>query len=192
MRIVDRIAKKVLVYVTDLCYAICSKVDNREGGKMRRKLERLAQEILVDNDMLSQLPVNLLEIAHSNNIEVYYTELPDDVSGAIKYDKEQNKFKIIIKASLPRVRQRFTLAHELAHYFLEKELLQNSELHIDTLYRKDSESETNIDYLAGALLMDKDLLQDLYEINPSIYELAKVFVVSESALRVRLSVLGII
>ena len=72
MRIVDRIAKKMLVYVTDLCYAICSKVDNREGGKMRRKLERLAQEILVDNDMLSQLPVNLLEIAHSNNIEVYY------------------------------------------------------------------------------------------------------------------------
>lgn len=192
MKKVDKIDKKVLVYITNLCYAISSKIDNREGGKMRKKLERLAQEILVDNDMLNQLPVNLLEIARSNNIEVYYTDLPDDVSGAIKYDKEKSTFKIVIKASLPRVRQRFTLAHELAHYFLEKELLQNFELHIDTLYRKDSESETNIDYLAGALLMDKDLLQDLYEINPSISDLAKVFVVSESALRVRLSVLGII
>ena len=165
--------------------------ENKEGGRMKKKLERLAQEILVDNDMLNQLPVNLLEIARSNNIEVYYTELPDDVSGAIKYDKESNNFKIVVKNSLSIVRQRFTLAHELAHFFLQKELLQNSELHIDTLYRKDSESETNIDYLAGALLMNKDLLQDLYEINPSISSLAKVFAVSESALRVRLSVLGI-
>lgn len=184
--------KNILEYITDLCYSISNKIDNREGGKMREDLERFAQQILVDNDMLNQLPVNLLEIARLNNIEVYYKALPDDVSGAIKYDKEQNRFRIIIKDSLPKARQRFTLAHELAHYFSERELLQNSELHIDTLYRRDSTSETNIDYLAGALLMNRDSLEELYEINPSIYELAKVFGVSESALRVRLSILGII
>ena len=159
---------------------------------MQNKLEVMAKNILIDCDMLNKLPVNLLEIARINNIDVYYKELPDDVSGAIKYDKNTQKFKIIIKSSLPRTRQRFTLAHELSHYFLNKDTLMSEELHIDTLYRKDTESETNIDYLAGAILINKELVEDLYSITTSISSLANAFLVSESAMRVRLIVLGIL
>lgn len=159
---------------------------------MENKLEKLAEQILIDSDMFNRLPVNILEIARINDIEVYYKELPEDVSGAIKYDKERDKFKIIIKNSLPRTRQRFTLAHELAHYFLHRDLLMSEELHMDTLYRKDTDCETNIDYLAGALLISKELVEDLYSITPSISTLAHAFMVSESAMRVRLRVLGIL
>lgn len=159
---------------------------------MNQEFENLARNILIDCDVLNQLPVNLSEIAKVNNIDIFYVDLPDDVSGAIKFDQQSNKFKILIKKTLTRTRQRFTLAHELAHYFLEKDLLRNTDLHIDVLYRRENEAESHIDYFAGALLMDRSVVEDLYSVTQSISSLASAFGVSESAMRMRLKSLGII
>lgn len=188
--------KRVLEYMNYLCYAISRKNNNREGDSMSKvdlKLEQEANNILFDNDML-KIPVDLIEIANNNNIEVYYTELPEGISGAIKYNKDKNRFQILIEENEPSYRQRFTLAHELAHYFLEgKKLLCNQEIHFDTKYRKDRNlEEYRANYFAGALLMDKAMVTKLYEICPSIPILARTFNVSESAMTQRLIMLGII
>lgn len=161
--------------------------------KINKSLETLARDILVKNDML-KLPVNLISIADKNGIEVYYSRLPEGISGAIKYNPNKECFQIIVESNDNSRRRRFTLAHELAHFFLQKnELSTNQEVHYDVLYRKDySSKEFDVDYLAGAILMEKGILEELYEINPSIPELAKVFNVSESALTVRLMQLGIL
>ena len=170
--------------------------ENREVVQMikyNKSLETLAHDILVKNDML-KLPVNLISIADKNGIDVYYSKLPEGVSGATRYNSSTKRFQIIVDSDDNPRRRRFTLAHEIAHFFLQREVLStNEEIHYDVLYRKTySEKEHEVDYLAGAILMEQDILKELYAINPSISELAKVFNVSESALTVRLMQLQIL
>lgn len=187
--------KNILEYLTNLWYTRDSKNYDRECDKMSRinnKLEQKANNILVSNDML-KLPVDLIKIAENNNIDVYYKELPEHISGAIKYDNLDRKFKILLNKSETKNRIRFTLAHELAHYFLtQKELKESGEIFIDTMYRQDNSNEQDVDYLAGALLMDKEILERAYRAIQSISVLAKIFEVSEAAMTVRLIKLGLI
>lgn len=190
-------SKNILEYLTNLWYALINKkLDDRRNDTMSKiipSLEKKASDILFENDML-KLPVDLIKIADNYNIDVYYKELPDGISGAIKYDVKDEKFKILLAKNESKKRTRFTLAHELAHYFLaQEELKNNQEIHFDTLYRKSTDNnECDVDYLAGALLMNKEILEKVYEVIPSISTLAKVFDVSDSAMTVRLIKLGII
>jgi len=120
-------------------------------------LENLAKDILINNDML-KLPVNLIEIATNHNIEVYYEKLPEGISGAIKYNKEKEKYQILIEESEPESRKRFTLAHELAHFFLKD--VSKDKLHYDVAYRgAKNDREKRADYFAGALLMEESMLR---------------------------------
>lgn len=181
--------------MNNLCYSIDRKYDNREGDNMSKintRLEQQANDILITNDML-RLPVDLIKIAKNNEIEVYYQELPKDISGSIRYNEEKKKFQILVEKNEPEYRQRFTLAHELAHFFLEgQELLCNQEIHFDPKYRRDKNpTEARANYLAGALLMDRDMLTTLYGVNKSIPVLARTFNVSESAMTQRLIKLGL-
>lgn len=187
--------KKVIQYLNNLWYDLIKK-DSKGGNNMSsidKQLEVMANDILIKNDML-KLPVDLNEIARNNNIDVYYSELPDGISGAIRYNGDKQKFEILIEKNENVGRQRFTLAHELAHYFLEgQQLLRSQEIHFDTLYRRQKNSEERkVEHLAGALLMDKEMLAKLYNICPSIRILSQTFGVSESAMTVRLMILGLI
>lgn len=187
--------RKVLEYISNQCYnwSINNRKEGNSMAELDDRLEKMANDILVNNDML-KLPVDLVAIANKNNIEVYHAELPIGISGAIKYNEEVGKFQILLKKGDSINRQRFTLAHELAHYFLQGEEYQSSgELHFDTLYRRNFDhEEVQVDYLAGALLMDRDMLTKLYKTNSSIKLLANLFKVSESAMTVRLIKLGLI
>ncbi len=163
---------------------------NREDNE----LETLARQILVNNDML-KLPVNLATIANNNNIDVYEVEMPDEISGSIRYNSKLNRFEILLNKKENSRRKRFTLAHELSHFFLHGATLkENKEIIYDsTLYRKNTAKyrEKNVDYLAGALLMDKEILTRLYKINENLETLASIFKVSVSALTVRIFILGL-
>ena len=59
------------------------------------------------------------------------------------YHKTNNIYSLALaKEYLMQEDKRFTLAHELAHYFLEgQKLLCNQEIHFDTKYRKDRNLE---------------------------------------------------
>lgn len=167
-------------------------------SKIDKDLEELTSSILFSNDMY-KIPVDVIKIAGSNDIKVYQGELDKKISGAIRYNKKEKRFEILVNKNDVRVRQRFTIAHELGHYFLHKDFLENEELHVDSiLYRankKDDEDakkrEVEVDYFAGALLMNKTLLEKLRSEN-SITELAEIFDVSVSAMTVRLDILGLL
>lgn len=190
------IYKKIVEYLNQIWYLIVRGKKTNKGDNMAKindNLENLANDILLKNDMF-RLPVDLIKLAKNNNIDVYYTELPAQISGAIRYNKNKHKFEILIDATESKSRQRFTLAHELAHFFLEGELLSESQdIHFDTLYRKNKNPhEVEVEYLAGAILMDRKMVTTLYNLYPSVSLLAKTFFVSESAMTVRLMVLGLI
>lgn len=169
-------------------------------NKINQKLEELTSEILLNNDMY-KIPVDVIKIANSNDIKVYEGDLEKKISGAIRYKKDEDKFEILINKNDIKVRQRFTIAHELGHYFLHQEFLKNEEIHVDTMYRtanneaeieQSREREKEVDYFAGALLMNRTLLEKMHKENNSIKELAEIFNVSVSAMTVRLDVLGLL
>ena len=166
-------------------------------AKIRERLEELTTKILFDNDMMYKLPVDVIGIANAYGINVYAAEFDNEISGAIRYNNKEDKVEIVVNKKNPNVRQRFTIAHELGHYFLHQEMLKNDDIHIDALYRAKAqteittkEQEKEVDYLAGALLMNKKVIEKLKD-SYSIEELAEIFAVSYSAMTVRLSILGL-
>ena len=167
-------------------------------SKINEELEELTSEILLSNDMY-KVPVDVIKIANANDIKVYEGDLDKKTSGAIRYNKATDKFEILINKNDVKTRQRFTVAHELGHYFLHQDYLKSEEIHIDTLYRavekadeEEKKRERQVDYFAGALLMNRTLLEKLYKENNSIQDLADIFNVSVSAMTVRLDILGLL
>lgn len=164
-------------------------------SKINEKLEEFTSDILLNNDMYT-IPVDVIMLAHNNDIRVFEAELDKNISGAIRFNNETKKFEILVNSKDVKVRQRFTIAHELGHFFLHKDILESEDIHIDILYRTEKtpeevEREKEVDYFAGALLMNMTLLKKLRN-NYSITELADLFEVSASAMTVRLDILGIL
>ena len=119
-------------------------------SKINEAIEELTSEILLNNDMY-KVPVDVIKIANANDIKVYEGDLDKKTSGAIRYKKEEDKFEILVNKNDAKTRQRFTIAHELGHYFLHQDYLKNEEIHIDTMYRAvkkadEEERERQVDY----------------------------------------------
>lgn len=164
-------------------------------SRINEILEEFTSDILLNNDMYT-IPVDLIMLANNNEIKVFEAELANNISGAIRFNNEVKKFEILVNSKDTRVRQRFTIAHELGHFFLHRDILESEDIHIDILYRTEKtpeevKREKEVDYFAGALLMNRTLLKKLRN-NYSITELAEMFEVSASAMTVRLDILGIL
>lgn len=141
-----------------------------------------------------------------DNLLVQITPYSDnDVSGFITYDKNKEKFKIFVNANKPRRRVNFTLAHELGHYFLHRDILKetdfledNETLNLVTLYRKDDgrgvmnpvcEREAN--RFAAKLLMPEEYVRRAWLVFKNVEMCALVFDVSVIAMSIRFNELGI-
>lgn len=89
------------------------------------------------------------------------------------------------------VRARFTIAHELGHYFLH---IKDDARQIVTSFRRgQSPRETAANKFAAELLMPKNLIKEEYAkmVIPVSDTLAKKFEVSKPAMRIRLDSLGL-
>lgn len=168
-------------------------------GKINERIEELTSDILKQNDLF-KIPADILVIAKNCNIDVFNSRLiSSDILGAIRYEKTAEKFQIVLNDNIAGEekvklrKKRFVLAHELGHFFLHKEALKSAEIHIDVLYKKiTQEDEKEVDYFAGALLMNKLLLEKTFETVTDTQELADLFEVTETDMTVRLTTLGLI
>ncbi len=124
----------------------------------------------------------------------------DGISGAI-YFSNSGDVKISIKKSDSEGRRYFTIAHELGHYFLHKDDLEQQGGIFDsenvlTMYRTDiglnGDKEREANYFAGSLLMPKEGVKEVWKRFEDIEKCARVFAVSNSAMAVRLNVLDLI
>ncbi len=117
-------------------------------------------------------------------ILIKYDTLDNDISG--KLSKEGDNYVITVEERHPENRQRFTIAHELAHYFLHKDLKEKFE---DTVFFRGADSDTfefQANLFAGDILMPKnEFLKQIRNGNSEIENLAKHFGVSTLAIRVR-------
>src|SRR3546814_9182277 len=70
-------------------------------------------------------PVQTIDIAQELGIKVFkVNDWPDNVSAMIRKDAErggESGFAIYVNGSHPRVRRRFSIAHDIAHFALRSE-----------------------------------------------------------------------
>jgi Zn-dependent peptidase ImmA (M78 family) len=170
------------------------------------EITRLAEEIAerYNPEGLSPFPYEHIE-QQKNDLEIYVLEMDnDDVSGAISFDKEQNKFKIVLNNRKALTRRHFTVAHELGHYFLHQQIIKQEEVLIDgdeslrqnILFRLDgadfSQVESEANQFAACLIMPEKLVRKAWETFRNIEECAKIFNVSTTSMSIRLEKLGLV
>ena len=137
------------------------------------------------------LPIKVGAIAKRFDLEVKSSTLDSNISGMIKSDG--NKTIIRINRHDVKQRQRFTLAHEIAHYLLHSEYIGDG-ITDDVLYRSSLSDilEAEANRLAAEIIMpwsmivsrlDKHLGLKKEEQNEA---LAEEFDVSITAIKIRL------
>ena len=137
---------------------------------------------------IDPIPI-MAELLEDKGIKVIALKLPENVSGSKAYvrrPKQQDVPVIVVNDRHNGERQRFTLAHELAHLVLRFTGLS------------ESDQEKAADRFAGAFLMAKEMVLRLlgkHRTSISVGELAelkKIFKVSIASLVVRCSQLGVL
>lgn len=147
-------------------------------------------------DFIAEEPVKLAGLAGALGLEVFKSPLKPDVSGLIEpSDSAPSGFRIRINRHEMAERQRFTLAHEIAHYLLHRDKIGGGVVD-NIMYRSNLSStlEVEANKLAADLIMPRALinkrLAELHNLDTDdkITALAERFRVSQAAMRIRLGV----
>lgn len=104
--------------------------------------------------------VDAIRLAENLEVDVYGVDEKDDFNSKIVYDKEKGKYAIYVNIIHPITRQRFSIAHDLAHLVLHPDEIKakgglNRE---ERIGNKTKEQEEAADELAEEILMPKELV----------------------------------
>jgi Zn-dependent peptidase ImmA (M78 family) len=171
--------------------------------RRRSELETSARDLL-RRTASYRIPVPIHEVADGLGLQVEAASLGNGVSGVLVV--ENGRGTIGYNSDDPLVRQRFTVAHEIAHFVLHQTEAQLFiDRHFRAVYRRDLGStsgedprEVQANRFAAALLMPEELV--LAEVNgvdfdlgdeQALKTLAESFQVSAQAMSLRLANLGI-
>lgn len=154
----------------------------------KKAIEVTANNLLKGLDDPTKVPIDLNLIAKSIGLNVEYFPFPDEISGLLK--KEVGVIGIN-ENQHPR-RQRFTLAHEIGHYILGHNIIDNRDLIDDTDTDTSSVTEREANYFASTLLMPASLVKQEAKKEMNIKSLSESFGVSEQAMTIRILELGLI
>lgn len=134
-------------------------------------------------------PVKVGALAADLGLEVLRSDLPPGVSGMLtRNPNDPDRWVIRVNRHEHKHRQRFTIAHEIAHFVLHKDEIRDG-ITDDTFYRSglSERREWEANRLAADILMPWDLVRSLAgdgKTTPS--ELAQQLEVSLAAMHIRL------
>lgn len=120
--------------------------------------------------------------------------LPNNQDGYIEYNKDADEFSIIINSNHGFCRQRFTMAHELTHRILHKDIvMQRGQLDRDSLNlysKEDKVLEKEANEIGAEFLMPIQAIRDIFnkkdKTNPEhIKQISDRLGVSELALKIQ-------
>ena len=164
------------------------KNDKRISLQVRARLRKFCATL--DDD--------IAELANDLGVRLFSEDLFPYESGYLEYDPtcgSTSGFKIVINSNHQLERQRFTVAHEIAHFLLHKEDARKRKSHRKDGYvydpfvylmpqDKNKESEANA--FAAHLLMPQNLFEPAFKrLDGDVQKLARLFLVSPDAARRR-------
>ena len=147
---------------------------------------------------INDLPVKLGALARDLGISVKLSTLKPGISGHIRREGK-DLYVIRINRHEARERQRFTLAHEISHYLLHRDIIDSlGEIEDNVLYRSGApeQKEYEANRLAADLVMPHKAVQAVLEAmkplasEEVIDQMAEAFQVSKAAMEVRLSTIA--
>jgi Zn-dependent peptidase ImmA (M78 family) len=168
------------------------------------QIEQRAEKILRDTNAW-RVPVPIDRVARGLNLKTEASVLGDDISGLLVVEKKRGALGY--NSTHARVRQRFTIAHEVGHYVMHVKNSTQLRLFIDryVAFRDDESSagndwkEVEANAFAAALLMPARLVREEIKKHQldlddedDLGALAKQFHVSTSAMSYRLVNLGLL
>ena len=131
----------------------------------RLEVARKAAARLLDEHELTEPPIDVETLAGTLGLSVERRALGD-------LDGELRGTRIIVNRDRHRVRQRFTIAHEIGHFVLH------------TAHGATAQVERQADAFAAALLMPQPLLARAVREMPRLADLKRHFDVSEPAMAI--------
>lgn len=165
----------------------------------RQEVEKRAADVLREHG-LDSIPVDPVVLANRLGMAVYNaTFFDENIVGTIV--KRGDQITLYINESAPPFRKRFTIAHELGHYFLH--LFADGEF-VDgeaNLFRQPQDEQHSLslrhrqeiqsNLFAAALLMPEESVRSEWKKLRSVDALARKFNVSETAMGLRVGQLGL-
>lgn len=160
-----------------------------------REWAKISEKYLpVLNEYTSERPVRVGALAKALGLEVKSATLKSGISGEIRpSDTADAGFKIRVNRHEVKTRQRFTIAHEIAHFLLHQDYI-GSGISDTVLYRSSLSSriEAEANRLSADIVMPAKLLRedmrkyDLPVDEVSAEALADLYEVSKQAMKVRI------
>lgn len=166
--------------------------------KIRSKVESLLADYEEDFGSITSPPVPVEEIAKWRGVRLVYRPLNRELSGMI-FIREGTPIVGINSLHHPN-RRRFTIAHELAHYELHRNSIDD-QVHVDkkfSVLMRNSSSASGTDRIEiDANMFAAELLMPMYLLNPllgrydidddgPLLRLSRMFRVSRQALEYRI------
>lgn len=156
------------------------------------RLSREHKEILEKH--MQECPVKVGQIAKDLGVKIKVSGMRMGISGQIK--REEDGHVIRVNRYEARRRQRFTIAHELAHFLLHKSLIDSSPDGItdNILYRSGAPENTEYEAnrLAAEIVMPTLQIEKMLQgyskkiTDETIEDFAEHFQVSKAAMEIRL------
>lgn len=154
----------------------------------------MREQTLVADEGVTKLPIDLHKIADDLGVEIKYADLKPNIDGFILRESGKNAC-IYVNQNHNEHRKRFTIAHELGHYWDHRDD-QGEYGYVD--YRNEMSStgrdpkERYANSFAAELLMPAKYILVAWARGDSIKKLRKTLNVSEAALGHRLINLGLL
>lgn len=139
---------------------------HEEGSEMSSgiNLDRIVTPMDIARRYTQSAPVDLEAMASALGIRVNMNaHMRDpDTSGLIKKGSD-GVYRIEVNANDCAKRKKFTLAHEISHYLLHRDLIDRAAVIDDGMYRSglSSEIERQANRLAAELLMPEQVVRNL-------------------------------
>jgi len=159
---------------------------------LNKRIEKITIEIL-NACGITKLPIAIEQIAVQRGLNIRAYDLGEGVSGVLAIDSGKGTIGYNPRES--KVRQRFTIAHELGHYELHR---KNNELRDQNSSTGELKKEQEANAFAASILMPENILLREIENNKfdlseerSLKELSKLFHVSSTAMSFRIANLNL-
>ncbi|PDT13963.1 hypothetical protein CO670_25400 [Rhizobium sp. J15] len=140
---------------------------------------------LAEGRNLRMQPLDVEGLATSIGLKISLESLPNEISGYLK--KKDGYWMLGVNALHHPNRRRFTIAHELGHYFLHRHL---GNFEDKAIFRRDQQAnprEYEANEFAARLLMPEDrFLMVKQEYGDNVSAIAREFGVSELATQFRI------
>jgi Zn-dependent peptidase ImmA (M78 family) len=170
---------------------------------MKVEVEMQNDDMTTIQRFAKQTPVRIENLISELGVKYIETDLAQGKSGYI--ERSPDGYRIVVNKNEGPQRRRFTAAHELAHYILHRDMLEENGVlhrHEDALF--DVFARSNVSYpfspshevqanrYAAELLMPSSAVKTKYVKDPeNIADLAQAFGVSQKAMKIRLNNLGL-